>query len=85
MSLRTFETVLLAALKYAVMLGEKRCLYISGRKKSTNKQTAEYSENDENTTVGDLQRRANSELKIRCTMNLYSSHLQSQNELYHVS
>ena len=33
-SLCTFETVLLPALKYALMLGENRCLYISGRKKA---------------------------------------------------
>ena len=58
------------AIKYAVMLGEKRCLYISRRKKekSTNNQTAEYNKIDENTAVKDLQRRAISELKISCSI-----------------
>ena len=67
-SLCTFETVLSPALKYSLMLGENRCLYISGRKNSTNNQTAEYNENDENTTAKDLQPRAISELKIGCSL-----------------
>ena len=69
-SLHTFETVLSPALKYGVMLAEKRCLYI-GRRKSTNNQTAEYNQNNENTKVKDLQRRAISELKIGCSIKEY--------------
>ena len=63
-NLCTFQTVLLPALKYAVMLGEKRCLYISGRKK------AQITEprNTTKTTVKDLQHRATSELKIGCSI-----------------
>ena len=38
------------------------------KKKSTNNQTAEYNENDENTTAKDLQPRAISELKIGCSL-----------------
>ena len=52
-SLHTFETVVLPALKYAVMLAKKRCLYMGG-KKSTNNQTAEYNQNNKNTKVKDL-------------------------------
>ena len=69
-SLHTFETVLLPAVKYAVTLGEKRCLYISGKKKkkSANEQTKEYNGNDENRTVKELYWRAISELKISCSI-----------------
>ena len=38
------------------------------KKKSTNNQTAEYNENDENTTAKDLQPRAIPELKISCSI-----------------
>ena len=38
------------------------------KKKSTNNQAADYNENDENTTVKDLQPRAISELKIGCSL-----------------
>ena len=38
-SLHTFETVLLPAVKYAVTLGEKRCLYIRGKKRKKHKWT----------------------------------------------
>ena len=46
-------------MSYSLLLSsqEERCLYIS-TKKSINNQTAEYNENDKNTTVKDLQRRA---------------------------
>ena len=43
-------------------------VYIKWKKKSTNNQTAGHNENDENTTVKDLQGSAISELKIGCSI-----------------
>ena len=43
-------------------------MFVYRRKKRTNNQTAEYNQNNENTKVKDLQRRAISELKIGCSI-----------------
>ena len=49
-------------------VGRKQMFVYKRKKKSTNNQTAEYNENDENTTAKDLQPRAISELKIGCSL-----------------
>ena len=48
-------------------VGRKK-MFVYRRKKRTNNQTAEYNQNNENTKVKDLQRRAISDLKIGCSI-----------------